>query len=256
MIASRSCKGYAAQLFPAVDLFAVLSFLSSSKDELMLRNAKNELIRPSSWGLRLSHVVQPVLDSKIHKEKWEKETNFFQLRNEYGVELSVTIKQIKFKVTAVERHKSQAKNAAYMTMYKKIFNARKVDAFKFMKTIPSTSPNRIINCVVNGNLSITVNNHQVLADDPNGVVFTSSDVRYKNRTLEGYVVNFQGNQPQISYFNGRSDQGSSAVPVVPLLSDAPASMSPTVETAQVEVEPAGLIVTPDVSVSIAAPMAS
>jgi hypothetical protein len=40
------------------------------------------------------HVVQPVLDSKIRKEKWEKETNFFQLRNEYGVELSVTIKQI------------------------------------------------------------------------------------------------------------------------------------------------------------------
>ncbi|EFX65485.1 hypothetical protein DAPPUDRAFT_117252 [Daphnia pulex] len=56
----------------------------------------------------------------------------------------------------------------------------------------------------------------IAADVPDGVVFTSSDdVRYKNRPSEGYIVNFQGNQPQISYFNGRSDQGSpSAAPVV------------------------------------------
>ncbi|EFX67672.1 hypothetical protein DAPPUDRAFT_115246 [Daphnia pulex] len=70
-------------------------------------------------------------------------------------------------------------------------------------------------CVVNGNVSTTVNNHQISSDVPDGVVFTSSDVRYKNRPLEGYVANFQGNQPQISYFNYWSNQGSpSAAPVV------------------------------------------
>ncbi|XP_046651073.1 uncharacterized protein LOC124342149 [Daphnia pulicaria] len=106
-------------------------------------------------------------------------------------------------------------NAAYMKTYRKLFNARKVEAYKFMPTIPSTISNRNIKCVVNGNVSITVNNHQISSDVPDGVVFTSSDVRYKNRPLEGYVANFQGNQPLISYFNDWSDQGSpSAAPVV------------------------------------------
>ncbi|EFX65478.1 hypothetical protein DAPPUDRAFT_264638 [Daphnia pulex] len=98
-------------------------------------------------------------------------------------------------------------NAAYMKTYRKLFNARKVEACS----------NQNIKCIVNGNLSIvTVNNHKISSDVPDGVVFTSSDdVRYKNRPSEGYIVNFQGNQPQISYFNGRSDQGSpSAAPVV------------------------------------------
>jgi hypothetical protein len=58
-------------------------------------------------------------------------------------------------------------------MYRKLFNARKVEAYKFMPTripveisnIPSTISNQNINCFVNGNISITVNNtvnnHQI-----------------------------------------------------------------------------------------------
>jgi hypothetical protein len=112
-------------------------------------------------------------------------------------------------------------NSAYMKTYRKLFNARKVEACKFMPTIPSTIPNQNIKCIVNGNYLYDHSNYFFFyilkfSDVPDGVVFTSSDdVRYKNRPLEGYIVNFQGNQPQISYFNGRSDEGSpSAAPVV------------------------------------------
>jgi hypothetical protein len=124
------------------------------------------------------HVVQPLLDAKIHKERWDEETNLFQLGKDYGVELTVNVVQIskiiffkiylpylltfflkEFGVTAVERNKTAAKTAAYMAIYKKLFNARKVDAFQFIKSTTS-SPDRIVTSVVNGNLNIRLVNKQ------------------------------------------------------------------------------------------------
>ena len=102
----------------------------------------------------------------------------FQLGKDYGVELTVNVVQIskiiffkiylpylltfflkEFGVTAVERNKTAAKTAAYMAIYKKLFNARKVDAFQFIKSTTS-SPDRIVTSVVNGNLNVRLVNKQ------------------------------------------------------------------------------------------------
>jgi hypothetical protein len=51
--------------------------------------------------------------------------------------------------------------------------------------------------------------------------------------LQGYIVDFQGTEPQTTYFNGRSDRGPNAL----------ASKLPLLEAAKVEVIPVALIAT-------------
>jgi hypothetical protein len=52
----------------------------------------SEIRHPCSLTPEFNQAI--ILDSKIRKEKWEKETNLFQMRNEFGVDLSVTINGI------------------------------------------------------------------------------------------------------------------------------------------------------------------
>ncbi|XP_046464068.1 uncharacterized protein LOC124209881 [Daphnia pulex] len=125
------------------------------------------------------HGAQVELDKLITKNKWKKRENTYPKGYQHACTLLVFLQNgLKYNITIINSIKDYAVTDAYMKMFETLYRSEKVTGYIFRQKeeIPVAAEQLPVS-------SFTATN---------GVEYSSSDVRYKNRPMEGYVVFFQG----------------------------------------------------------------